>query len=443
MNGRDTSITQGIRIPLWNVDVAYLLRLDIGGHDFWVVFDTGSADLWVASTDCTTEDCHGVPKYSQAESHTLSLLGEPFKLTYLSGSVVGIVATETIELGWYQIASQTFALANQTSGLDLADMGNSGILGFAFPSIAAIQPALGTTVLENIFEHLSDERRFFAYTLGRNNVETGTASDSSVAIGELDSSIVNDSSQLSYFPVFRTSHSPYDFWKLPIQSLTINSLSLHLSRSLVPGAISPIGVLDTGTTFILGPAADVEAFWNTVNVGNSVRYNKDSQRWEVRCDRAIDVRVRLGEEDAALEIPLHPEDVSITWNSVNEDAWCTGGLQANDEVNSGDWILGDSFLRNVYVIHQAASSTRPALIGLLNVTDPQTALSDFQKTRGQDPIPLPTSSVLGQLSRPQTRILVIAIAVCASGGLIIGIIAALVCGSRHKLQETVGQNATA
>lgn len=440
MNGRDTSIAQGMRIPLRNVDVAYLLKLDIGGHDFWVVFDTGSADLWVASTDCTTEDCHGVPKYSQAESHTLNLSGEPFNLNYLSGSVVGIVGTETVEFGWYQIASQTFALAEQTSGLNLADMGNSGILGFAFPSIAAIQPALGTTVLENIFDHLGDERRFFGYTLGRN---TGTGSDSSITIGELDSSIVNDSNQLSYFPVFRTTHSPYDFWKLPIQSLTINSLSLPLSHSLVPGADSPIGVLDTGTTFMLGPAVDVEIFWSTVNVGNSVRYNNDSQKWEVRCDRAIDVRVRLGGEDAALEIPLHPEDVSITWDSVDEDAWCTGGLQANDGVNSGDWILGDSFLRNVYVIHQAASSTRPALIGLLNLTDPQTALLDFQKIRGQDPIPLPTSSVLGQLSRPQTRDIVIAIAVCASGGLIIGIIATLVYRSCGRSQGTVEQNGTA
>lgn len=112
-------------------------------------------------------------------------------------------------------------------------------------------------------------------------------------------------------------------------------------------------------------------------------------------------------------------------------------------MNSGDWILGDSFLRNVYVIHQAANSTRPALIGLLNLTDPQTALSDFQKIRGQDPIPLPTSSVLGQLSRPQTRDIVIAIAVCASGGLIIGIIATLVYRSCGRSQGTVGQNGTA
>ncbi|KAI6043077.1 aspartic peptidase domain-containing protein [Pisolithus marmoratus] len=436
----NTSITQGIRIPLRNVDVAYLLRLDIGDHEFWVVFDTGSADLWVVSTDCNTADCQDVPKYSQAESHTLSLSGEPFKLNYLSGSVVGTVGTETIELGSYQIVSQTFALANQTTGLDLAGMGNSGILGLAFPSIAAIQPTLGTTVLENVFDHLSDEHRLFAYTLGRNNVETGTSSDSSVTIGTLDSSIVNDSNQLSFFPVFRTSHSPYDFWKLPIQSITINSLSLPLSRSLVPGAISPIGVLDTGTTFILGPAVDVEAFWNTVNVGNSVRFNKDSQRWEVRCDRAVDVRVKLGEEGNALEIPLHPEDVNVSWDSVDGDSWCTGGLQANDGVNSGDWILGDSFLRNAYVVHQAASSTRPALIGLLNMTDPQTALLDFQKARGQDPLPI--SSVSGQLSRPQTRVVGIAVAVCVVGGLVIGVIAAVFYGSRRRSQRMVEQNST-
>lgn len=440
-NGRDTSITQGTRIPLRNVDVAYLLRLDIGDHDFWVVFDTGSSDLWVASTDCNTDDCHGVPKYSQAESHTLSLSGEPFKLNYLAGSVAGTVGSEIIELGSYQVASQTFALANQTSGLDLGGIGNSGIVGFAFPSIAAIQPTLGTTLLENIFNHLSDEHRFFAYALGRNNVETGTSSDSSVTIGELDSSIVNDSNQLSFFSVFQTSHSPYDFWKLPIQSITIHSLSLPLSRSLVPGAFSPIGVLDTGTTFILGPTADVETFWNTVNVGNSVRYNKGSQRWEVRCNRFMDVRIKLGEQDSALEIPLHPEDINIIWKWADGNSWCIGGLQASDGVNSGDWILGDSFLKNAYVVHQAPNSSRPALIGLLNLTDPKTALSDFQKARGQDP--LPTSSVLGHFTPPQSRVLVIATSVCAICGLIIGVIVTVVYGPRRKLQRTLELNRAA
>ncbi|KIJ69603.1 hypothetical protein HYDPIDRAFT_24428 [Hydnomerulius pinastri MD-312] len=397
MNGQTTLITQGTQLALrrtprnmnalGNADevsvfdsyeFAYLVNINIGGQDFWVTFDTGSSDLWVISSGCATTDCQGIPRYSQSASHTLNLSDKPFKLSYLLGSVQGSIGTENIMLGTFQIVSQTFALADQTNGLDLTNTGNSGILGLAFSPTAAIQPTQGTTILDNLFSHFDESNRFFAFKLGRNGTQN---TDSSFSIGELDSSIItnntstiNESQQLTYFPVFQTTASPYDYWKLPIQSLTINSLQLTLSRSLVRGAPSPIGVLDTGTTLILGPTTDVEAFWGIVGAGGSTRYNTQNNIWEGH---------------GAREYALHPEDIS--WAEGGErGGWCTGGMQANDGVNSGDWLLGDVFLRNVYVVHQGSTASNPPMIGLMSLTDPTSSLSTFQQTRGPDPAPPPS-----------------------------------------------------
>lgn len=324
-------VAQRSRIPLTSEEVTSLVYLEIGGQTFWVTFDTGSSDLWVVSTECNTSDCQGVVKYSPEKSHTLNLSSVPFKLEYLLGSASGTFGTETVTLGSYKITSQTFALANRTDHLDLVHTRNSGFLGLAFPSLSALQQSTGgTTVLDNIFAQLSDSNRFFAFKLGRYS-QTGISSSSSFTIGELDPLIVNDVSQMLFFPVFRTRDSPYDFWKLPIQAITINSQPLPLSRTAIRGADAPIGILDSGTTLILGPSNDVEAFWNAVGTGNTVRYIPQSQIWQVRCNRAVDVRIEFGKGGHTNDFALHPED--IVWEESNSsDGWCIGGLQATDKV---------------------------------------------------------------------------------------------------------------
>lgn len=249
------------------------------------------------------------------------------------------------------------ALVNRTDDLDLIHTRNSGFLGLAFPSLAT-PPRSEGTILDNIFSQLSGPNRFFAFKLGRYDSQTGISSSSSFTIGEFDPLITNDATHMSWFPVFRAYGSPYDFWKLKIRGITINSQPLPLSHSIVHGVNAPIGILDSGTTLILGPRHDVGLFWNAVGTGNSVRYNQQSQAWQVRCNRAVDVRIKLGEMENANDFALHPVD--IAWGDSGE-GWCLGGLQASDKVRmlldarcctyylrqlkDGDWILGNVFLR--------------------------------------------------------------------------------------------------
>ncbi|KAG1774320.1 aspartic peptidase domain-containing protein [Suillus placidus] len=411
---KDTSVLLSDVSVASSQEYAYLIRTDIGGQEFWITFDTGSSDLWVVSSGCTNPDCQGITRYSSSSSSTLTLSDQPFKLTYLMGSVLGTVGTETVTLGPYEISSQTFALANQTSGLGLSNTGNSGILGLSFPLAASIPLTSGTPILDNLFTHFDDQHRFFAFKLGRNESQDISYSDSSLTIGELDSSLTNDTSQFVFTPVFASTPNEYDFWKLPIQQITINAQVLPLSRSLVRGAPSPIAVLDTGTTLILGPTGDVDAFWYAIGTGGSTKYNQNTQTWQVRCERAVDVRIKLGNSDTAKEYPLHPEDVSWA-EGETQDGWCTGGIQANNGVDSGDWLLGAVFLRNVYVIHQGTTNSNPPMIGLLNTTDPSIALAEFTSSRGPDPAPPPSMLRAGS-SATEVRDTVATCVVCGVEG---------------------------
>ncbi|KAI0831182.1 acid protease [Trametes gibbosa] len=351
---------------------AYLVRVTIGGQDFMVLLDTGSSDLWVVSSDCATADCEGVRKYTKTPS--LSPLDVPFHLNYLVGNVSGTVGSETVTLGEFQVSSQVFAIANSTNGLGLHGTGNSGIMGLSFPAEASIPDTTGRTLVENLFSAFNDtSRRFFSFKLGRDQTT------SSFTVGELDPTFANVTGDLTYNPVFAAKGSPYDYWKLPLHSLTVNGTSFSLSKSRIVGAPAPIAVLDTGTTLVLGPSQDVSRFWESVGGAR-----KSERGWEVPCNRAVVVGMVLGEGDAQKEYIVDPADISWKEGSV-DDEWCLGGVQGNDGVYSADWLLGDTFLRNVYVTHHAANDSQPPKIGLRGLTDPAFALAAFINDRGADP----------------------------------------------------------
>lgn len=212
-------------------------------------------------------------------------------------------------------------MANQTGGLGLSATGNSGIMGLAFPAEASIADTTGRVLTENIFSAFNESsQRFFAFHLGR------TEDDSSFTIGELDPVYANSSTDLTLAPVYPTSGSIYDYWKLPLESLTINGTAFSLSKSRVRGASAPIAVFDTGTTLVLGPTEDVARFWESV--GGARQTNRG---WEVPCNRAVVVGMVIGEGSSQKEYTLDPADISWQEGSV-DDAWCLGGLQGNDGV---------------------------------------------------------------------------------------------------------------
>lgn len=109
-------------------------------------------------------------------------------------------------------------------------------------------------------------------------------------------------------------------------------MTLPLSKSLIPGAQTPVAVLDTGTTLILGPTLDVATFWAAVGGPDTVRKNLQTNEWEVQCNRAVTVKFTLGDKSDAKEYTVHPGDIS--WGEGKSDGnWCMGGIQANDGVS--------------------------------------------------------------------------------------------------------------
>ena len=216
------------------------------------------------------------------------------------------------------------ALANQTHNLDLSSSEYSGILGLSFPLAASIASNTGKTLLENLFSYFDDSHRFFAFKLGRE------LDDSSFTLGQLDPAIGNSTEDFTYTAVYPGRNSVPDYWKLPLRSITLNSTTFFtsLAPSRVHESTTPISVLDTGTSFILGPSSDVDALWNAVGATRKT----DAGQWQVRCNRAVTIGFVLGDHESMKEYAVDPVDINL--QGVDPEGWCIAGIQPSDKVCS-------------------------------------------------------------------------------------------------------------
>jgi len=90
-----------------------------------VVLDTGSTDLWVATTSCTICSS-GTTLFNPANSSTFKSSTSQVSISYGSGQVSGTVAEDTVSMGGFTIGNQTlcsFFLSGILLLLTLSDSG--------------------------------------------------------------------------------------------------------------------------------------------------------------------------------------------------------------------------------------------------------------------------------------------------------------------------------
>ncbi|XP_037352993.1 renin isoform X3 [Talpa occidentalis] len=121
------------------LDTQYYGEISIGTppQTFKVIFDTGSANLWVPSSKCSPlyMACEIHSPYDSSESSTYMENGTDFTIRYGSGQVKGFLSQDVVTVGGITV-TQTFGEVTELPLIPFMLAKFDGVLGMGFPAQA-------------------------------------------------------------------------------------------------------------------------------------------------------------------------------------------------------------------------------------------------------------------------------------------------------------------
>lgn len=283
------------------------------GEQIHVVYDTGSSNLWVPNPKC----CSFLTRhhlYHESKSSSYGANGTAFKIQYGSGPVSGFYSEDTISIGDVAIPKYTFAEVTDVSGLGLGyTLGKfDGICGMGWDSISVdgvrtpVQALIGSGQLSE---------PVFAFFMGNN-------ADGELVLGETDSK--HYTGEFATVPL--TSES---YWQVSLGGLKLDGDTI---------GSTPYAIVDSGTSLMAGPTADVKAIADKLGLTSVM-----GKEYMVDCSKKYSIEYTLAGKGYVLD-----QDDMIIQNTGGQ---CLFGMMGIDvpAPRGPLWILGDVFMRRYYV----------------------------------------------------------------------------------------------
>jgi len=375
-------------IPLKNLrDSQYVGPVGVGTNkdgspesEINVVFDTGSTNLWIASTLCQSDDCSARARYNKDASSTATDPSEPVHLdiTFGTGELRGPQGIDDFHVGPYTVKAQTFGMIEDEVGEVFHEIPFEGILGLAFPSMSArgVQPFFDTVMEQNVL-HGHNEISFYMTRM--------PDTTSAVFFGGVDDRFF--SGNIVYFPVVQEHYwscdlidfrigdkSHVDFMEmggdLPVSDVETNDSG---SDSLIEfrSTQERVGklILDTGTTYFTAPPGLFQKIMDRLPYASCAGVAKYPDLHYIMKDT----------EGQVHDIAIPPSTYMV---SSYGDNWCDLSfmeIPVPDEYGPA-FLMGEVFMREWYTVFSRGSgSPGSASIGFAKANAPSSDVTDKVK----------------------------------------------------------------
>lgn len=305
------------------LNAQYYSQITIGTppQEFKVVLDTGSSNLWVPSSSCSSIACYLHNKYDSSASSSYKKNGSEFAIQYGSGSLEGFVSRDTVTIGDIIVKEQLFAEATNEPGLAFAFGRFDGILGLGFDTISVnkISPPF-----YNMLEQGTLDEPVFAFYLGDSTKE---GDDSEATFGGVDKS--HYTGELVNIPLRRKA-----YWEVDFDAIAFGDNVAELENTGV--------ILDTGTSLIALPSTLAELL--NKEIGASKSWNGQY---------TVDCAKRDSLPDLTVTLTGHNFSITAYDYILEVQGSCISAFMGMDfpEPVGPLAILGDAFLRKWYSVY--------------------------------------------------------------------------------------------
>uniref|UniRef100_A0AAV2IW58 Peptidase A1 domain-containing protein n=1 Tax=Knipowitschia caucasica TaxID=637954 RepID=A0AAV2IW58_KNICA len=223
------------------MDTQFYGEISLGtpAQNFSVIFDTGSADLWVPSSYCVSQACVTHRHFKAFESSSFQHDGRSFGIHYGSGQLLGVTAKETLTIGNMTIENQEFGESVYEPGSTFAFAKFDGVLGLGYPALAEVS---GKTVFDNIIAQKKVDQAVFSFYLTRSKAD-GSSSEGELLIGGTDKEFY--SGEIHWIPV-----TDQGYWQIQIDSVAVQGATSFCLKGCQ-------GIVDTGTSLLGGPLTEI------------------------------------------------------------------------------------------------------------------------------------------------------------------------------------------
>jgi len=286
---------------------------------FNVIFDTGSSDLWVASSQCDSS-CGRHAEYDSSKSSSYQANGTEFKIMYGSGPVSGFQSVDLLDMGGLIVKDQMFAEVTDASGLGAAyRLGKfDGILGMAFDVLSVNSVA---TPFDNLISQGLIDTAQFAFYLGNSRMDKGE-----LVLGGTDPA--HYTGDITWVNLLSAT-----YWEITMGGMSVDGTSYV-------GAQGTKAIVDSGTSLLTGPSDTVAAIAEQIGAKEII-----AGEYMVKCDYE-------GLPDFVFTIDGKDYTLSAEDYLIPDGDLCLLGMIGLDIAPPTGplWILGDVFMRKYYTV---------------------------------------------------------------------------------------------
>jgi hypothetical protein len=304
-------------------DYSYFIRVQVGEaqQPFYMLLDTGASNTWIMGSDCKSDACHLHDTFDPSSSKSWRTANKGFTIQYGSGNLMGSVGQDTATFAGIK-HDLSFGLANYTTD-DFKHFAFDGILGLATsPSVT------GTFLLTLREKKVLDS---LIVSISMNRASDGL-NDGQVTFGGIDKTKYKG--EITYHSIGPDQKDKGE-WAITMDDAGFNGKSAGLQ--------SKVAYIDTGTSFIFAPPDDLAALFKLVP-GSSSYQNGDYVEYQVPCDTTLPIHLSF----SGVDYQISAED----WVAQRGENKCIANLYGF-EVYKGTWLIGDTFLKNVYSVFDA------------------------------------------------------------------------------------------